>query len=287
MGRVLLSIPVGLVALAAYGYWQGTPEDLVNAVNRGDVSAVTAALARNPASVHTKVYPQGLESASEQHRYRLSTGLEPWGGRYLIHNAIFNTEKPVAMLETLAAAGADLRVRLHGRTLLHLAASEGDLEVATWLLKRGADIHAVNDCDAGCEERGQTPLHDAQHFRGDDMSELLLARGALVDALSANGRSPLHVAADAGRVSTAFLLCRYGADPALQDGSGKRPHDLAQSPTQPRDAHVRPEDEAQLVQWLKPDGGCKQVAAIARTTGAPVSDDEARTVYARTVTVTR
>ena len=287
MGRVLLSIPVGLVALAAYGYWQGTPEDLVNAVNRGDLSAVTAALARDPARVHTKVYPQGLESASEQHRYRLSTGREPWGGRYLIHNAIFNTEKPVTMLETLAAAGADLMVRLQGRTLLHLAASEGDLEVASWLLKRGADIHAVNDCDAGCEERGQTPLHDAQHFRGDEMSELLLAHGALVDALSANGRSPLHVAGDAGRLSIAFLLCRYGADPALRDGSGKTPHDLAQSPTRPRDSDVRPEDEAQLVQWLKPDGGCKQVAATARSTGAPVSDDEARTVYARTVNVSR
>jgi hypothetical protein len=97
----------------------------------------------------------------------------------------------------------------------------------------------------------------------------------------------LHVAADAGRLSTAFVLCRYGADPALRDGSGKTPHDLAQSPTRPRDAHVRPEDETQLVQWLKPDGGCKQVAAIARTTGAPVSGEEARTVYARTVTVTR
>ena len=287
MGRVLLAIPLGIVALAAYGYWQGTPEDLVDAVNRGDLSAVTAALARDPASVHTKVYPQGLESASEQQRYRLATGLEPWGGRYLIHNALFNTEEPIAMLETLAGAGADLTVRLHGRTLLHLAAREGDLDVATWLLKRGADVHAVNDCDAGCEERGQTPLHDAQHFRGDEMSELLLARGALVDALSAKGRSPLHVAGDAGRLSIAFLLCRYGADPALQDGSGKTPYDLARSPTRPRDADVRPEDEAQLVQWLKPDGGCKQVAVTARSTGGPVSDAEARAVYARTVTVGR
>jgi ankyrin repeat protein len=156
--------------------------------------------------------------------------------------------------------------------------------VATWLLKRGADVHAVNDCEAGCDEQGQTALHDAQAFRDDEMSELLLEHGARVDALSANGQSPLHVAGDSGRLSGAFVLCRYGADPARKDTSGKTPYDLAVSSTRPRESNVvRPEDEAQLRQWLKPGGGCQQVAAKARSTGAPVPDDEARTVYGQTV----
>jgi hypothetical protein len=285
--KFLLAIPFGIVALAAYGYWQGTPQDIVNAVRRSDVPAVTAALARDPALVHTKVYPQAFERASERQKYAASFGGSPWQGRYLIHDAIQLVEA-VPMLETLTAAGADLSVRLQGRTLLHLAASNGDLDVATWLLGRGADVHAVNDCDAGCEQRGETPLHDAQAFREEEMSELLLARGARLEALSANGRSPLHVAADRGLLSGAFVLCRHGADPARKDASGKTPYDLARSPAIPRDPNnVRPEDEAQLVQWLKTDGGCTKVAATARSTGAPVSEDDARKIYAQTVNVSR
>jgi ankyrin repeat protein len=186
------------------------------------------------------------------------------------------------------AGGADLTVRLNGRTLLHLAARDGDVEAATWLLERGADVHAVNDCALGCEERGETPLHDAQAFRDDQMSELLLARGARVDALDANGRSPLHVAGDGGRLGGAFVLCRYGADPLRKDASGMTPYELAQPQAQPRDPNrVRPEDEAQLVQWLKPEGGCAKVAGAARAAGAPVSEDDARNVFAETLTVTR
>ena len=285
--RFLLLIPLGIVALAAYGYWEGTPQDIVNAVNRSDVTAVTAALARDPTLVHTKVYPQAFERVSERQEFETKFGDSPWGGRYLIHAALGLVEA-VPMLEALVAAGADLRVRLNGRTLLHLAARAGDLEVATWLLDRGADVHAVNDCAPACEERGQTPLHDAQAFRDDPMSELLLARGARVDALDANGRSPLHVAGDGARLSGAFVLCRHGADPVRKDASGKTPYDLAQPRAQPRDPNlVRPEDETQLVQWLKPEGGCAKVASAARAAGAPVSEDDAREVYAETVTVTR
>jgi hypothetical protein len=158
--RFVLAIPLGIVALAAYGYWQGTPQDIVNAVRRGDLSAVTAALARDPALVHTKVYPQAFERASDRQKFAVTFGGSPWEGRYLIHEASRLAEA-VPMLETLTAAGADLSVRLHSRTLLHLAARAGDLEVATWLLERGADGHAVNDCEAGCEQRGQTPLTSA------------------------------------------------------------------------------------------------------------------------------
>lgn len=74
------------------------------------------------------------------------------------------------MLDALAAAGADLTVRLNGRTLLHLAARDGNLEVVIWLIDRGADVEASNDCPAPCPERGQRPLHDALAFNDDATS---------------------------------------------------------------------------------------------------------------------
>jgi ankyrin repeat protein len=281
--RLLLLIPLGIVAIAAYGLWQGTPQDVVGAVRRGDVPAVSAAIARDPAAVHIKVYPQAFQRVAERRSFEARFGRSPWEGRYLIHDAV-EFAGSVPLLDALA--GADLAVRLNGATLLHLAARKGDLEVATWLLGRGADVHAANDCTDGCAERGQTPLHDGLAFRDDKMSELLLGRGARVDALRANGQSPLHLAGATGRLTGAFVLCRHGADPARLDAAGKTPYDLAQVMAPPGDAHREvPEGQSQLLQWLKPEGGCATVAATARSTGTPVSDDDARAVFAKTVIV--
>ena len=127
------------------------------------------------------------------------------------------------MLDLLAGAGADLTVRLSGRTLLHLAARDGNLEVATWMLDHGLDPDLRNDCSNRCDEAGQTALHDAQAVRADDMSALLLARGAEVDAIAQNGRTPLHLAAQGGQLGGAFVLCRHGADPARRDIQGQTP----------------------------------------------------------------
>jgi ankyrin repeat protein len=175
-------------------------------------------------------------------------------------------------------------VRLNGCTLLHLAARDGNLEVATWLIDRGADVEASNDCTAPCPERGQTPLHDALAFNDDAMTALLLTRGAAVDALAANGQSALHVAASTGKLGGAFVLCRHGADPARRDAVGETPADLASALAEVRDANRAPtEGLVQLAQWLKPQGGCATVAAAARLAGSPVEDDDARQIYAATV----
>ena len=268
--------------VAVSGCSPGTPQDIANAVRTGNVEAVKAELARDPARVHTKVFPQAYERFDQQRDYQARYGRSPWEGRYLIHDAVARGD--LRILDALAVAGADLNVRLDGRSLLHLAARDGNLEVATWLLDRGADVNAINDCTSACPQLGETPLHDAQALRADDMSALLLARGARVDTVGANGRSALHVAADDGRLGGAFVLCRHGADPSRPDAAGKTPYDLSRTPTRKRDAQlVRAEDEALLTQWLKPNGGCAIVAAKARSNGSPVSDDDARTVFTETV----
>jgi ankyrin repeat protein len=278
------AIPIGIVAVAAYGFWQGTSIDLVNAVRSGDLETVKTALARDPSLVHTKVYPQGYERVDQQRDYQARTGESAWQGRLLIHDAAARGEGAVAMLDLLAGAGADLTARLAGRTLLHLAARDGNLEVATWMLDHGLDADLRNDCSDRCDEAGQTALHDAQAVRADDMSALLLARGAEVDAIAQNGRTPLHLAAQAGQLGGAFVLCRHGADPTRRDIQGQTPFDLVVAPGQPRDpSRSTAAQLGQLGAWVKPDGGCARVAATARSGGTPVSDEAARVVFAETV----
>lgn len=279
------ALVLGILAVAAYGFWQGTPQDVVNVVRRGDVAAVKAALNRDPANVHTKVYAQAYERLETRRRYRTRTGSDPWGGRYVIHDAVEVAANALAILDVLAAGGADLAVRLDGRTLLHLAAAKGDLEVATWLLDHGADIDAAIDCADGCAERGYTALHSGLAFRDDEMTSLLLARGARVDAEGADGRTALHVAAALGKLSGAFVLSRHGADLARPDAAGKTAHDLAG--VKPSESTATPDETARFAQWFAPGGPFATVAAMARTGGTPMSEDEARQVFARLDTTPR
>jgi ankyrin repeat protein len=83
------------------------------------------------------------------------------------------------------------RLTLRGVTLLHIAAEYGNLEAATMLLDRGADVNARADVDAH-GVGGQTPIFHAatQHFDfGLPMVELLLKRGA---DLSVRAKLPGH-----------------------------------------------------------------------------------------------
>jgi ankyrin repeat protein len=83
------------------------------------------------------------------------------------------------------------RLTLRGATLLHVAAEYGNLEAATMLLDRGADVNVRADVDAH-GVGGQTPIFHAatQYFDfGLPMVELLLKRGA---DLSVRAKLPGH-----------------------------------------------------------------------------------------------
>ena len=282
MARALV---LGILAAAAYGFWQGTPQDVVNAVRSGNVEALNAALRRDPANVHTKVYAQAYETQTARTNYRTRTGKDPWEGRYLVHDAVEITFEPVPMLEALAAGGADFNVRLRGQTLLHLAAAKGDLEATTWLLDHGADVHAAIDCADNCAERGYTPLHSWLEFRDDGMTALLLARGARLEAAGADGRTALHQAADRGKLSGAFVLARHGADLTRTDAAGKTPFDLAG--VRAPGAEITDAELTTFQQWLAPGGPFATVSAMARASGTAMSEDAAREVFAKLETTPR
>jgi hypothetical protein len=279
------AVVLGILAAAAYGFWQGTPQDVVNAVRSGNVEALNAALRRDPANVHTKVYAQAYETQTARTNYRTRTGKDPWEGRYLVHDAVEITFAPVPMLEALAAGGADFNVRLNGQTLLHLAAAKGDLEATTWLLDHGADVDPAIDCADNCAERGYTPLHSGLEFRDDEMTALLLARGARLEAAGADGRTALHKAANRGKLSGAFVLARHGADLTRTDAAGKTPFDLAG--VRAPGAEITDAELAKFQQWFAPGGPFATVSAMARASGTPMSEDAAREVFATLETTPR
>lgn len=93
-------------------------------------------------------------------------------------------------------------------TLLYQAARQGWLRVAAFLLDHGANIEA----DSG-QGYGGTPLDGAAESGNKAMVELLLSRGANVNASSEkNGTTALQIAAGKGYVAVAEALLAHNAD---------------------------------------------------------------------------
>jgi ankyrin repeat protein len=97
-----------------------------------------------------------------------------------------------------------------GETPLMMAALKGRLEWARRLLDRGAKP----------QREGWAPLHYAATGPEPKVVELLLARGAAVDARSPNGSTPLMMAARYGSETSVDLLLVGGADARARNDQG-------------------------------------------------------------------
>ncbi|XP_076295146.1 tankyrase isoform X2 [Lasioglossum baleicum] len=105
-------------------------------------------------------------------------------------------------------------------TPLHLAAGYNNLEVAEFLLERGADVNAQ-------DKGGLIPLHNASSYGHLDIAALLIKYNTVVNATDKWGFTPLHEAAQKGRTQLCALLLAHGADPFLKNQEGQTPVDLA------------------------------------------------------------
>jgi ankyrin repeat protein len=109
-----------------------------------------------------------------------------------------------------------------GRTPLHYAALEGDVNHVEELLQSGSDP------DAG-DHKGFTPLHFAAQQGSIEAARALLDAGATVDSINTYGNTPLGVAVfySHGRGDLIQLLRSRGADPWHVNNAGQTPVGLA------------------------------------------------------------
>lgn len=104
-----------------------------------------------------------------------------------------------------------------GESPLMLAAINNYMELAKVLIARGADVN----------REGWTPLHYAATKGHREMMRLLLENDAYIDSESANGTTPLMMAAFSTSPLAVKLLLEEGADPTLVNHGNASALDIA------------------------------------------------------------
>jgi ankyrin repeat protein len=125
----------------------------------------------------------------------------------------------IEIVELLIARGADVQQQESEMQMspLHYAAAHDEPDMVRILLENGADLNAENSFR-------WTPLFSAARMGSVETVQALLEAGAESDAVSAEGRTPMMVLIDRGRLGgmtdKMMLLLDNGADPNLQDNNG-------------------------------------------------------------------
>ena len=113
------------------------------------------------------------------------------------------------------AAKSGSRQTDSGPPTLWKACTTGDRVLATKLLDDGADVNTPDPA------LGVTPLSYAVIFGRDEVTRMLLERGADAKLPNRDGSTPLHSAAFLGRAAIARELLKAGADPQVKNERGE------------------------------------------------------------------
>ncbi len=193
-------------------------------VKKGDLTAVRAALAENPALLDA-TNEAGQSSFLLANYYRQAEVAEYLLG---LHPKLSVFERCVAgqteaVLEEIDRAPTLLETHSSdGWTPLHLAAFFGHPELAKGLLNRGAEIDSRST-----NAMQNTPLHAAAAGNKLALVKLLLENGADVNARQHGGWTALHSAAQSGNRELAEILLAHGAEVSVRADNNQLPLDLA------------------------------------------------------------
>jgi len=92
-----------------------------------------------------------------------------------------------------------------GKTPLHCATYNGQMQIAAYLIEEGADLNALTTS-------GSTPLHGAGFYGYKDAAGLLILKGANVNIANNYGYTPLLSTAAGGHLDIVMTLLNAGAD---------------------------------------------------------------------------
>jgi ankyrin repeat protein len=202
-----------------------TSEELFEAIQADDAAAVRALVADDPA----------LASARDEHGVSALMRAGYRGDRAVTH-AVRERVRDLDAFEAAALGDTDRLGDLldaepgltasysaDGFTALHFAAFFGHAPAVDLLLERGAEVDAF-----GRGWMTGTPLHSAASRARAPIVRTLLDRGANPDARQSGGWTPLHSAAHNGDAESAEALLSAGADPAATNEEGRSVLDLAE-----------------------------------------------------------
>jgi ankyrin repeat protein len=168
-----------LVVAGVFSAHAGSYDDFFVAIRNDNPSALTDLLRRgfDPNTPDAKGQP-GLTIAIREHSLKAAKAL---------------LSSPTADVNALNQAG---------ESPLMIAALKGDLAAAQLLLESKAKVN----------QSGWAPLHYAATGPEPKLVELLIERGADLDAESPNGTTPLMMAAQYGSDQSVEILLKRGAD---------------------------------------------------------------------------
>ncbi|CAL1689721.1 unnamed protein product [Lasius platythorax] len=117
---------------------------------------------------------------------------QEWSEGYvLLRDAVMIRHTEISKLLLTNGSRVNSKKEKPFNTPLHFAVINGDIEIVNMLLCRGANIDAKNQYD-------RTPFHNAVESKNIEIIELLLNRGAYVNARDSNSITPLHLAVEKG-----------------------------------------------------------------------------------------
>ncbi|MBY0353600.1 ankyrin repeat domain-containing protein [Candidatus Babeliales bacterium] len=145
-----------------------------------------------------------LPAATTSHNAQLSLKQDSILSRFL-DAAKYNESKKIKIyIQFLKAENISIdRLGKFGESALHIAAENGHTEMVKILLDAGASPEALT-------REGLTPLHYAANCA---IMQLLLDRHVNIEAVDKHGKTPLHCAALRGRVECLQLLLNNNANP--------------------------------------------------------------------------